>query len=645
MKWSLIGALLVAMSIPAGAAKRIPLPASFAKWLNEEVVYIITDAERKTFLSLTTDDQRDKFEQDFWEIRNPGRGPDNPYKTEHYDRLDYVNSHFGRQSNTPGWMTDQGRTWILFGKPTSQHPFTGYSQIYPLDLWSYDNPTHSPSLPSFFYVMFYIPGDIGEYKFYRPFIDGPLKLVRGSQFNTNADVYKFLLPLGGDLAHATLSLVTGDAIDKQTFQPDMSSDMLISKIQNFANDRYNLEQLRTERSMRTLVTSRLLVAGKDLSVSTVVLTDSLGEKWLDYSVPIDDEQMGIRTEDGQFAIDFHYSLMTEAGTLILEDEGQRKYPAYARSAAFAPFEIAGRIPLVPGKYKLDVQVVNHKSGRSYHEQTSLTIPENGKDAWLAGPLLADSVETVAHPGAAVPYQYFGVQFHPLIHADFPALKKLRVLYQVYQPQPLDGAVEYVLANIAVRDTRIILTEPIRAAEFQNNLLLKTKSIDTTNLPAGEYMLAVQLKSTQGPVVTSINQRLHIVDAPPEAPLYFVADPKSLSTPGLVDYMRGLSAMAQRQDTAAQAYLERSLKLNATNSFGKQYLVQAYYHQHKYKAVGDLYRRGSLQDFKVSPEVLAEIAVSLWDSGDPSEARTVLKNARGLFPEDTSLAAADRLFTR
>ena len=51
--------------------------------------------------------------------------------------------HFGHESTTPGWMTAMGRAYILFGMPTSRHPFTGYSQIYPLELWFYENNTSS----------------------------------------------------------------------------------------------------------------------------------------------------------------------------------------------------------------------------------------------------------------------------------------------------------------------------------------------------------------------------------------------------------------------------------------------------------------------------------------------------------------------
>jgi GWxTD domain-containing protein len=646
MKWVLAPTLLVAIGVAAAGAPKPKLPERYAKWLNQDVVYIITDEERKTFVGSTSDEQRDKFIEDFWDIRNPSPGSSrNSYKQEHYSRIEYANSHFGRESNTPGWMTDQGRTWILFGKPTSQHPFVGYSQIYPLELWFYDNPTHSPSLPAFFYVLFYMPGDIGEYKFYRPFFDGPMKLVRGSQFNSNRDVYRFLSPLGGDVAHASLSLVAGDPIDTRTYQPDMSSEMLISKIQNFANDHFNLQQLRTRRALRTLVSSRMLVAGSDLNLAVVTLTDPLHEKWLDYSVPISDEKMGFRTEDGQFAIDFRYSLRTEGGGLVIEDAAQRKYPAYESSSAFTPFEIAGRIPLVPGKYKLEVQIVNSKTSRSYRGEAAISVPAEGQKSWIAGPLLADSVSRSARPNAVTPFQYYGVQFHPLGGQELAAKRQLHVLYQLYEPQPSDYDVEYVLANLTVHDARIVTTEHVQASEFKGNLLLKSKTLDSGGLPPGQYMLAVQLKSSNGPVMASTNDRLRILEASPEAPLYFVSDPAKLASPGLVEYMRGLAALAQRDEGAAQNYLERSLKLNPANSFGKQFLVQAYYHQHRYQAVSDLYRRNSLKDFEVSPDVMAQIAVSLWDSGDSGQAKTVLKSARDLFPEDSLLAATDKLFSR
>ena len=131
--------------------RRLP-SQKYAKWLNEEVVYIITDdEERKEFLKLPSDDARDAYINEFWEIRNPLRGSErNPYKEEHYKRIEYANETFGRETATPGWKTDMGRTYILFGKPRSRAPYKGYGQIYPLELWFYSNNSGNPSFPPFF---------------------------------------------------------------------------------------------------------------------------------------------------------------------------------------------------------------------------------------------------------------------------------------------------------------------------------------------------------------------------------------------------------------------------------------------------------------------------------------------------------------
>ena len=225
----------------SAATKKPKLARAIQKWIDQDVVYIITDEERKDFLGLNTDEEREKFMENFWDIRNPKHGSDsNPYKEEHYARIEYANSHFGRRSNTPGWMTDMGRAYIFLERPLRAIRLLATARSIPMELWFYQNNTNSPSLPAFFYLLFYIDGDIGEYKFYRPFLDGPMKLVRGSQFNSNKDVYKFLQPMGGDVAHASLSLVPSEPIDTVNYQPDMSSDMLLARIENYANNPFNV---------------------------------------------------------------------------------------------------------------------------------------------------------------------------------------------------------------------------------------------------------------------------------------------------------------------------------------------------------------------------------------------------------------------
>ena len=208
------------------------------------------------------------------------------------------------------------------------------AKIYPLELWFYQNSTNSPVLPAFYYLLFYIDGDIGEYKFYHPFLDGPMKLVRGSQFNSNRDVYKFLQPLGGDVAHAVFSLVPSEPIDMQNFQPDMSSDMLIGKIQNYANNPFNVQRIRTMRSLHEKVTSVFRVdANRPIEVTSLVLADPIGKYWLDYGVLIDDPKAGAQPRGcAAEASCISYRLMTQAGETILRRLGRSRLYSVSRRA-------------------------------------------------------------------------------------------------------------------------------------------------------------------------------------------------------------------------------------------------------------------------------------------------------------------------
>jgi GWxTD domain-containing protein len=103
---------------------------AYAKWLNADVVYIIDQAERTAFLALTSDEERDKFIEQFWERRNPSPGASNKFKEEHYRRIAYANEHFA--SGVPGWQTDRGHIYILYGPPDELevHPRRNETWLY-----------------------------------------------------------------------------------------------------------------------------------------------------------------------------------------------------------------------------------------------------------------------------------------------------------------------------------------------------------------------------------------------------------------------------------------------------------------------------------------------------------------------------------
>ncbi len=629
----------------SAATKKPQLPAQYKKWLDQDVIYIITDDERKAFLTLTTDQERESFIESFWAIRNPLHGSDrNPYKEEHYARIEYANKNFGHESTTPGWMTDMGRAYILFGMPTSRHPFVGYSQIYPMELWFYQNNTGSPSLPSFFYLLFYINGDIGDYKFYRPFLDGPMKLVRGSQFNSNRDVYKFLQPMGGDVAHAIMSLVPSEPVDTVNYTPDMSSDMLLARIENFANNPFNVSKLREMRSLHAKVDSYFLVnQDRPIEITSLVLADPTGKSWLDYGVLVDDPKLGQR-DGSQLKVSITYRLTTASGETVLEDAENSAYAAFEDSPSgekkFTPFVLANRIPIEPGAYKLIVEITNREGQQTFKGEADVTAGPPAK-ASFSGPLITTSVDRVARPNPFQPFEFFGVQFHPAARHEINHPDPLRLLFELHEPPGATAnyEMEYIVAPPLEKQGRRSSTEEIAQSEFKDGRLLKSKTIAVNDLENGDYRLIVNLRQAGGSeVLASANLPLRISATKSELPLYFFSDVQALGRPGIAAYMRALEATSQKNDVAAADYFRQALDQNPANTFAGQDLVQLYFSQRKYAPIAELYKKLGIAAFKASPVTLAQIALSFRQSGDTDQARSVISAGLGMYPGNATLAA-------
>jgi GWxTD domain-containing protein len=125
------------------------LSDTYKTWLNQDVVWIISDEEKKAFKSLTNDEERDAFIEQFWLRRNPDPdSQDNEFREEHYRRIAYANEHFA--AGKPGWKTDRGHIYIAFGKPDSieSHPSGGTyerpieegggeTSTFPFETWHY----------------------------------------------------------------------------------------------------------------------------------------------------------------------------------------------------------------------------------------------------------------------------------------------------------------------------------------------------------------------------------------------------------------------------------------------------------------------------------------------------------------------------
>ena len=193
------------------------LTPEFRHWIDEEVNYIITSEEKKQFLSLANDAERDNFIKNFWAARNPSPNSDiNTYEEEHYRRLAYANQHFGNIKAQDGWHSDQGMIYILLGEPEQKANYPGARNMRPIEIWFYQAKT--PALPTHFNIIFY-KRSIGEpYTLYSPYQDGPTRLTTESQSINNQvrAIDTIRKSLGDEVARTTLSLVPTEPVGLST---------------------------------------------------------------------------------------------------------------------------------------------------------------------------------------------------------------------------------------------------------------------------------------------------------------------------------------------------------------------------------------------------------------------------------------------
>jgi GWxTD domain-containing protein len=135
-----LGPVFLVLGLAAVSACRLynierKLTPAYADFLSK-VRYIVTGEERKIFLELP-DAEKDGYIDEFWKRRDPDPDtPQNEYKIEYEDRLQKAGNLF-RGEGRPGWETDRGRIFILFGPPSERLTYPMDSTGYCREIWYY----------------------------------------------------------------------------------------------------------------------------------------------------------------------------------------------------------------------------------------------------------------------------------------------------------------------------------------------------------------------------------------------------------------------------------------------------------------------------------------------------------------------------
>jgi GWxTD domain-containing protein len=361
--------------------KKQKLPKYYDRWLNRDVAYIITKQERRTFLQLTSDQARDDFIKRFWAIRNPSPGsPVNTYEDQIYRRIAYANAHFGIGAGEAGWRTDRGRAYITLGPPQQIQRYMSAPNLRPMEIWFYS--TSNPALPPFFYLLFYQRADVGDFRFYSPYMDGPDKLVGGNEVTNDPQSALQLIAdsAGSEVARIAQTLIPGEPLDPNG-RISLESDILLAKIRDLADQPSNIDRLDRNRQLVASVTARLIVNTKNLDIVLFPIRDARGVTRLDYAVRLRNASDLTLTKqpdgDYSYAVEVRVRVLGPHGKLIFTQQKSVSGKFDKRrldQIKDRPFGYEGSLPLAPGKYHLDFLLTDWTKQVGFHDQRDVSIP-------------------------------------------------------------------------------------------------------------------------------------------------------------------------------------------------------------------------------------------------------------------------------
>ncbi len=456
---------LATAAMPANSQKAPKLDKRFDIWLKDEVPYLITGEEKKLFLSLNTDRERDAFINAFWSRRDhlPVTAA-NEFKDEHYRRLDEAKSKYGVH-------TDRGRIFILLGPPDTIDNETSGKIVFPCEVWNYTN-LSLPGFPNSLRLLFFKQWGVGPFRLYSPLFDGLEYLVpqRHYDFGSGNDSQLRNLIrsyMGIDFLMATQSVTAGtDQLESErilaTLRDPAAFDVLRPSEKPRVTTTVSLEKLPFEAGGFNSEDGRgNFYYDVALSVSPADLTfERSGEKVYGRA----DVFVTVRDRERNVVAQFNDQLSLE----LTEAEMEAK-KGYGLVYAFSQL-------LVPGEYTVNILLRDYVSSRVGEKDIPVSLPGTGRSTplLLAGRIVPLSLEaaTGKSDAARMPFTFGKSKVIPRTDGVFGPEDNIYLYFEIYR-QPADSGdyrVEY-----AIRDAR--------QARVRSDK-------ETLSLPAGERSLPV-----------------------------------------------------------------------------------------------------------------------------------------------------------
>jgi len=483
------------------------LDSQYKKWLNEDVIYIITPEERRSFLHLSTNEEREQFIEAFWQRRNPDPdSPENTFKEEHYRRIAYANEHYA--SGIPGWKTDRGKIYIMWGAPdeVDSHP-TGGNWDRPMDQGGGSTTTYP--YEDWRYRYLEGMGENVELEFVDPTSTGEYHLTMDP-----SEKDALLMVPGAGL---TMAESMGMADKSSRFSNTDGTHMAeneggMTGMQSESNNEFTRLELYANimkpppvkfKDLEAISTSRLVRDQVKFDYRYDFLRITSDTVLVPITVQIPVAQLNFLEKDGvdSASMDLFARITSLSGRIVqtFEDTLRADFPsALLKQSASTSRIYQKAVPLSPGLYELDIVIKDVNSGNVGVVDTRLAVPRFQDDQLSASSLiLADDIVPVSSKDIGLGQFVLGdVKVRPKMDKTFTPKDRMGVYLQVYnlkvddKTHRADASVEYRLKKDKETEPMMKFEVPAEKLPQHGEEMTLEQLITLGSLTPGKYQLEI-----------------------------------------------------------------------------------------------------------------------------------------------------------
>jgi GWxTD domain-containing protein len=487
------------------------LSKTYKKWLDEDVVYIITPEERQAFLQLSNDEERDQFIEAFWQRRDPTPDTEeNEFKEEHYRRIAYANEHFA--AGIPGWKTDRGRIYITFGPPdeieahpsggTYERPIDeggGETSTFPFEDWRY---RYIEGIGQEVMIEFVDTCMCGDYHIT---IDRGEKDALLHTPNAGLTLYESM-----GMADKSQRF-TGGGLETLGVGPDSSSEQAkeFDRLEQYAKLMQpppvkfkDLEEVVTHKVSYNLMPFDVQADFVKVTSDTVLVP---------VTVQIKNRDITFTNKDGveRGTVNIFGRVTTLGGRIAqtFEDTVQADIPAELLPRTAENSQLYWKaLPLRPGRYRFDIVVKDVNGDRVGTWSRGIVVPEYSEDRLASSSLIvADDMEPVATRNVGTGMFVIGetkvrprVANGPDSQPAFKRNQKVNFWMQVYnlgvdeKTHKASATFEYDVVNAATNKPVIHSVESTDQMGNVGDQVTLQKSLSAANLAPGIYRIQIKV---------------------------------------------------------------------------------------------------------------------------------------------------------